>query len=146
MVGKEEFEELRSKLATYEAQQKVSQTQMKEEVKEQVGEVAVGLKELYTQASAAVGKLDVRVEKLEAKGGNGQMSLLHYKNMTISVLDKMDQWRSWKSNVEDYTEETLPGIRGYLEKAKESDEEIEEVDVDPVAWEQREMLWRFLKK
>ena len=43
MVSKEEFEELRSKLATYEAQQKLSQTQMKEEVKEQVGEVAVGL-------------------------------------------------------------------------------------------------------
>ena len=71
MVSKEEFEELRSKLATYEAQQKLSQTQMKEEVKEQVGEVAVGLKELYTQASAAVGKLDARVEKLEAKGGGG---------------------------------------------------------------------------
>ena len=33
----------------HEAQQKFSQTQMKEEVKEQVGEVAVGLKELYTQ-------------------------------------------------------------------------------------------------
>ena len=85
MVSKEEFEELRSKLATYEAQQKLSQTQMKEEVKEQVGEVAVGLKELYTQASAAVGKLDARVEKFEAKGGGGQKSLLHYKNMTVSV-------------------------------------------------------------
>ena len=58
MVSKEEFEELRSKLATYEAQQKLSQTQMKEEAKEQVGEVAVGLKEMHTQASAAVGKLD----------------------------------------------------------------------------------------
>ena len=52
---------------------------MKKEVKEQVGEVAVGLKELYTQASTAVGKLDARVEKLESKGGVGHKSLLHYK-------------------------------------------------------------------
>ena len=103
MVSKEEFEELRSKLATYEAQQELSQTQMKEEVKEQVGEVTVGLKELYTTASAAVGKLDARVEKLESRGGGGggQKSLLHYKNMTVNVLEKMDQWRTWKADVED---------------------------------------------
>ena len=66
--------------------------------------------------------------------------------MTVNVLAKMDQWRTWKADVEDYTEETLPGIRGYLEKTKEGDEEIEEVDVDPVAWDQREMRWRFLKR
>ena len=72
--------------------------------------------------------------------------MLHYNHMTVSVLEKMDQWRNWKSDVEDYTEATLPGIRGYLEKAKESDEEIDEVDVDVKAWEQTEMLWRFLKK
>ena len=58
--------------------------------------------------------------------------------MTVNVLERMDQWRSWKSDVEDYTEETLPGIRGYLEKAKESEEEIDGVDVDERAWEQRE--------
>jgi len=32
MVSKDEFEELRAKLATYEGQQKASQAQMKEEV------------------------------------------------------------------------------------------------------------------
>ena len=80
----------------------------------------INLKELYTTASAAVGKLDAPVEKLESKGGGGsQKSLLHYKNMTVNVLEKMDQWRTWKTDVEDYTEETLPGIGGYLEKAKE---------------------------
>ena len=120
MVSKEEFEELRSKLATYEAQQKLSQTQMKEEVKGQVGDVTVGLKELYTTANTVVGKLDARIEKFESRGGGGggQKSLLHYKNMTVNVLEKMDQWRNWKSNVEDYTEETLPGIRGYLESKR----------------------------
>ena len=50
---------------------RLSQTQMKKEIKEQVGEAAVGLKKLCTQASAAVGTLDARIEKLEAKGGGG---------------------------------------------------------------------------
>ena len=53
------------KLATYEVQQEVSQTQMKAEVKERVDEVAAGLRntysqieDLYTTASVAVGTLD----------------------------------------------------------------------------------------
>ena len=120
MVSKEEFEELRSKLATYEAQQKLSLAQMKDEVKEQVGEVAVGLKELYTQASAAVGKLDARVERLESKGGSGQKSLLHYKNMTVNVLEKIDQWRNWKSDVEDYTETRCQGSEDTLRKPEKA--------------------------
>ena len=108
MVSKEEFEELRAKLIAYEQQQNESQQTNKDEVRIQVDSVAVGFRELYAQASSAVTKLDTRVEKSEAKGtGGGQKSLLHYKNMTISVLEKMDQWRSWKSDIEDYTEETL---------------------------------------
>ena len=91
MVSKEEFEELRAKLVTYEAQQKESQKQIKDEARIQVDSVTVGLRELHAQTSSAVTKLDTRVEKLEAKGtGGGQKSLLHYKNMTISVLEKMD--------------------------------------------------------
>ena len=39
MVGQKQFEELRVKLATYEAQQELSKTRMQTEVKEQVSEV-----------------------------------------------------------------------------------------------------------
>ena len=124
MVNQEQFEELRIKLATYEQQQELSQSRMQSEVKEQVSEVTAGLKELYNTASVAVGLVASRVDKFESKisGGGGQKSLLHYKNMTVNVLEKMDQWRMWKADVEDCTEETMPGIRGYLEKAKEGDE------------------------
>ena len=148
MVSQEQFEELRVKLATYEAQQELSQARMQTEVKEQVSEVTAGLKELYNTASVAVGLVASRLDKLESKinGGGGQKSLLHYKNMTVNILEKIDRWRTWKADVEDYIEETMPGIRGYLEKAKKCDEEVEEVDVDPPAWGQREMLWRFLKR
>merc|ERR1712086_786461 len=76
----------------------------------------------------------------------GQRSLLHHKNMTVALLEKMDQWRSWTDDVEDYTEETMPGIRFDLDTAKNLDEEVAEVDMDPEAWSGVEMVWRFLKR
>ena len=126
------------------------QEEMQQEVENQVNEVTEGLKELYTTASLAVGAVAARVEQIEEeiRGGaiQGQQSLLHHKNMTGSVLEKMDQWRSWTADVEDYTEETMPGIRSDLDKAKSEEEEVSEVDMDPEAWAMREMLWRFLKR
>ena len=76
----------------------------------------------------------------------GQKSLLHYKNMKAPVLEKMEGWRNWTADVEDYTEETMPGIRADLDAAKNQEEEVAEVDMDPEAWSCREMIWRFLKK
>ena len=60
-----------------------SQTQIKEEVREHVGEVAVGLRELYAQASSAVAKLDTRVEKLEAKCTKAIVALQEHDNQCI---------------------------------------------------------------
>ena len=51
MVSKAEFEELRAKLITYEQQQNESQEKIKNEARIQVDSVAVGLRELYAQAS-----------------------------------------------------------------------------------------------
>ena len=76
----------------------------------------------------------------------GQKSLLHYKNMKVPVLEKMEGWRNWTADVEDYTEETMPGIRADLEAAKLCEEEVAEVDMAPDAWNCREMVWRFLKQ
>ena len=152
MVSLEQFEELRLRLVAYEAQQELGQTKMKSEVKEQVSEVTDGLKEFYNTASVAVGAVASRVDRLEEKirGGGGAMqgqrSLLHYKSMNVGVLEKIDQWRTWKSEVEDYTEGTMPGILKYLEKAKNEEEEASEVDWDEDPWNQREMIWRFLKR
>ena len=152
MVSLEQFEELRLKLVAYESQQAVGQAEMQQEVRNQVSEVTDGLKELYTTASIAVGAVATKVESIEESlaarrareaGWDRQRSLLHHKNMTVAVLEKMDQWRSWTADVEDYTEETMPGIRVDLDCAKNLDEEVGEVDTDPEAWAIREMLWRF---
>ena len=42
--------------------------------------------------------------------------------------------------MEDYTEEKMPGIRLDLDTAKNQDEEVAEVDLDPEAWKCREMV------
>ena len=150
MVSIEQFGELLTRLGAYESQQAVGQAEMKVEVKNQVSEVTDALNKLYNTASAAVGVVAARVERIEEKirGGamQGQKSLLNHKNMTVSVLEKMDQWRAWTADVEEYTEETMPGIRRYLEMAKSGEEEISEADMDGEAWAQREMVWRFLKR
>jgi len=65
MVSQEQFEELRLKLVAYESQQSVNQTEMQQEVKNQVNEVSEGLKELYTVANIAVGAVATRVQKIE---------------------------------------------------------------------------------
>ena len=53
------------------------------------------MKELYNTASVAVGTVAARVDKFGEKirGGaiQGQKNLLHHKNMTVSVLEKVDQ-------------------------------------------------------
>jgi len=65
MVSQEQFEELRVRLVAYEFQQAQSQTEMQQEVKNQVNEVSEGLKELYTVANIAVGAVATRVQKIE---------------------------------------------------------------------------------
>ena len=162
IVNQEQFEELRLRLVAYESQQSASQTGMQQEVKKQVSEVSEGLKDLYTVANVAVGAVASRVQRIEEeltaqeerrnsrRGGedvmHGQKSLLHYKNMKVPVLEKMEGWRSWTADVEDYTEETMPGIRADLETAKSCDEEVTDLDMSAGAWSHREMVWRFLKQ
>ena len=164
LVNKEQFEELRVRLVAYESQQSASQTGMQQEVKNQVGEVTEGLKALYTVADLAIGAVASRVQRIEEeltaqgerekmrnerRGGEdrtGPKSLLHYKNMKVPVLDKPDGWRNWLADVEDYTEETMPGIRADLETAKSCEEEVTDLDMSAGAWDHREMVWRFLKQ
>jgi len=164
LVNKEQFEELRVRLVAYESQQAIGQAEMQQEVKSQVSEVTDGLKALYTVADLAIGAVASRVQRIEEeltaqgerekrrneRGGGedrtGPKSLLHYKNMKVPVLDKPDGWRNWLADVEDYTEETMPGIRGHLECAKSCDEEVTDLDMSSGAWDQREMVWRFLKQ
>ena len=169
-VNREQFEKLRVRLVAYESQQSASQSEMQQEVKNQVGEVTEGLKALYTTADLAIGTANLaigavamRVNRIEEElivqreereerrnersggGDRGPKSLLHSKNMKAPMLDKEDGRRSWLADVEDYTEETMLGIGEHLDCAKACEEEVSDLDMTAGAWEQRSMVWRFLK-
>ena len=60
-VNMEQFEELRVRLVAYESQQSASQTEMQQEVKNQVSEVTEGLKALYTTADLAIGTANLAI-------------------------------------------------------------------------------------
>ncbi len=120
------LEELREKLVLYEAQQEEAARTMRTEVATQVGQVAEGLRDLYSKADAALIKLARRIDELEAKDGGGggkPKSLLNTKTMTLEKLEKTDEWRKWKADLEDYSEEIMPGIKEQLDRVRDSEDE-----------------------
>ena len=149
MVSKEEFEELKRQLVKFEGVVSAQQQVMKETVGAEVGRVGTGLRELYDKADEALKAVNMRLDKLENedhKGGQNR-SLINPKHLTIATLDKQDEWRKWKADVEDYAEETMSGIKKYLDIAREADEEVELLTLgDEKWWNKAEMIWRFLRK
>jgi len=154
MVSREEFEELKGKLALYEEQQKSQAVAMKAEVEQQVSHVAGGLRELYEQVSTSMKELESRIRKLEERlgsggGASGKKSLLHPKHVLPDKLEKREDWRQWKSDVEDYCEELFEGMKDILEKVKKSEDPVDHLWFhvnEEHWWERGEMLWRFLKR
>ena len=123
-------------------------------VKKEVDKLAEGLQDLYKKTEAAVVGLANRVQGLETNyqgnaGKDKKKSLLHMKDMLPKELTKDEEWRKWKADVEDYVEETVPGMKEQMEKAKGSEVEIDETWFGADAegwWEKGETLWRFLRR
>ena len=120
-------------------------------VKAEVEKLATGLRELYQKTELAVIGLANRVHTLEQSGARKDRAktLLHQKDMKPRELNKDEEWRRWKADVEDYVEEAVPGMKDQLERAREADIAIEEswFGQDPDGWwAMGENLWRFLRK
>ena len=82
---------------------------------------------LYGVADA-IKVLEDRVKALEQTGPQGhapQRTLLDPKNMTPKELTKEDDWRRWRSDVEDYVEEVHPGMRDVLERVRGEDQPVD---------------------
>ena len=149
----EEVRMLKEKLGIYEKQQQDLMGQMKSEVTGEVAKVAGGLRELYQQVSDAIGKLASRVEALEvgrsAEREKPRRSLVELKDMKPEVLSKDEDWKRWKSEIEDYCSEAFDGMKDILEKVREAEEEVDETWFGPEHedwWQKGEMLCRFLKR
>ena len=90
-----------------------------------------------------------RADKLENENHKGSQnkSLINPKHMTLALLDKQDEWRKRKADVEDYAEESMSGSKTYLDIARGADEEVELLTIGEEEWSNKvEMLGRFLKK
>ena len=71
-------------------------------------------------------------------------SLVNPKFNNVPTLQDYKGWRAWKSDVEDYCEETFKGMKKSMEYAKNEKKEPD-MQLEDHA-EKSEMLWRFLKK
>ena len=88
-------------------------------VRIEISKVTGGLNDLYTKADAAIGSLAIRVQALEKsyiQGARQKTSLLNAKDMKPKELEKEEDWRRWKADVEDCVEEIMPGMKDILEK------------------------------
>ena len=81
--------------------------------------------ELYEVANASIGLLTGRVGVLEAKDSEGQFgypgsskSLVPAKHMVPSKLSKVEEWKRWKVDLEDYAEACLRHLKGALQAVK----------------------------
>ena len=142
-----------AKLAEYEKVQNEWKTNLAQQVTFEIGKVTGGIGELYKKVELMLRMFDARLKDVEREGKQSSKdcskSLLVAKDMKPPVLDKEDQWRRWKSDIEDYCEEVFPGMKEMLEKVRESDITVDEpwFDGASAAWWQRgDTLFRFLKR
>ena len=119
-----------AKLAEYEKVQDEWKASLAQQVTFEIGKVTGGIGKLYKKVELMLGMFDARLKDVEHEGKSGikdcNKSLLMAKDMKPPLLDKEDQWRRWKSDIEDYCEEVFPGMKEMLEKARESDTTVDE--------------------
>ena len=125
------------------------------EVKSSVTKAAEEMNRRYTEVVNAVKNIEGRMQGVERNQGSLQQqerrTLLNPKNMLPKELAKEDDWRRWKSDVEDYAEETFDGMKDFLEQVRCEDNPIDEQWFEQKGfakhwWKKGEMLHRFLKR
>ena len=149
--SEEKMQTLIGQLDNYAKEQAAWKEDMAVAVRVEIGRVTGSLGELYSNVQTHIHLFEERIRKNEQEHRNDKHrhGLLHVKDMKPSVLEKDDQWRRWKSDVEDYAEETFMGMKDVMDKVKDSEGMIEEDWFDGAHedwWNKGEALWRFLKR
>ena len=86
---------------------------------------------LYESTAVELAALRERMERAEVAGqGQGKGRLIQAKQMVPRVLTKQEEWKVWKSEVEDYCEVVKGGMKEALEAVKGQKEEVEERDLE----------------
>ena len=145
-----EMAQLKAKLSQYELQQAEQQAGLSTAMKDEVTKVTSGLHELYNKTAAAVAGLGTRMLKVErvSDGGGNERWLLEPKDMKPNILNKEDDWRTWKAKVEDFVEEVHPGMKKVLERAERSNDIVDDLwfkAEEEGWWKLASTLYRMLK-
>ena len=77
-----------------------------------------------------------------------QRTLIKANDILPSTLQKEDEWRTWRSDVEDYCEESFSGMKEILSKVRKMSEVVSAENLPEAGkwWSYGDSLWRFLKK
>ena len=146
----EKMTRLIGQLDNYAKEQTAWKQDLAGAIRMEIGRVTGSLGELYANVERHIAMFEQRVSKTEQEHRREKShdGLLHRKDMKPSVLEKEDQWRRWKSDIEDYAEETYDGMKDVLEKVRDSEVVVDEAwfaGVNESWWNKGESLYRFLK-
>ena len=87
------------------------------------------LQGLYEATAHELASIKERIEKNEGPGHKDHGKLVAAKQMIPRVLENPEDWKKWKSEVEDYCEVVKEGMKAVLEATKGKKEEIEQEQV-----------------
>ena len=68
---------------------------------------------------------------------------------TPSTFSQAEHGKRWKGDIEEFCEESAPGMKDILERVKKSEEDVDEgwFDNDPdVWWHRADQLWRLMRR
>ena len=77
------------------------------------------LQKLYEVTSTELEGMKERLEEVESKGhNNARGKFLAAKHMLPRTLEKQEDWKQWKGEVEDYCEVVMNGTKEVLEEVR----------------------------
>ena len=83
-------------------------------------------------------RMKEQVSEVEGRGVGGvKPKFLAAKHMLPRTLDKQEDWKQWKSEVEDYCEIVMEGTKEVLEEVRNNKNAINEADVNTSWWKIR---------
>ena len=91
--------------------------------------------------------MKARMQRLQRRGpSSDQGTFFIAKHMIARPLDKQEEWRQWRSEVEDYCEMVIEGTNGVLEGQRSLRDAIDELDVKATCWSIGAEAWRLLRR
>ena len=107
----------------------------------------LNIQQVYEATMKELGSMKEKVREVEGKGTNERMpKFIAAKHMLPRTLDKQEDWKAWKGEVEDYCEAVMEGTKDALEEVRSRKDAIEEADMKRAWWNIRGELWRLLKR